>query len=55
MEIKDTISLEYGTEDGFSYCGERIITVTPELSWLTIQDNIITCGSPDPELAPISV
>ena len=40
--------------DGFSFCGERIISLTPELSWVTYQDNTLTCGSLDVDLAPIS-
>ena len=40
--------------DGYSYCGDRTITITPELSWVTLQDSMITCGTLDSSLEPIS-
>ena len=54
LVIEDTVSVQEGTIDGFSFCGERSITLTPELSWVTYQDDTITCGSLDVDLAPIS-
>ena len=54
LQIVDTVSLVEGTMDGYSYCGDRSITITPELSWLTLQDSMITCGTLDSSLEPIS-
>ena len=54
LQIEDTVSLSEGAMDGYSYCGDRIITITPELSWLTFQDSMITCGTLDSSLEPIS-
>ena len=54
LQIEDTVSLTEGSMDGYSYCGDRNITMTPELSWLTLQDSMITCGTLDSSLEPIS-
>ena len=38
--------------DGFTACGDRTITISPSLSWLTIVGNTLTLESNIPTDAP---